>query len=146
MKDWRSMAHVTWDCKYHVVIVPKYRRKVFYGKQRRRIGEILRELCRQKDVELVEGNAAIDHIHMLLSVPPKYSIAMTLGYLKGKSAIRINRELERVKGSLLGRSFWARGYCVSTVGLDEAAICRYVQQQEKHDRGQDGQQELDFGK
>ena len=98
MKDWRSMAHVTWDCKYHVVIVPKYRRKVFYGKQRRRIGEILQELCRQKDVELVEGNAAIDHIHMLLSVPPKYSIAMTLGYLKGKSAIRINRELEKVKG------------------------------------------------
>jgi putative transposase len=79
MKDWRSMAHVVWDCKYHVVIVPKYRRKVFYGKQRRRIGEILRELCRQKDVGMVEGNAAIDHIHMLLSVPPKYSIAMTIG-------------------------------------------------------------------
>jgi len=139
------MAHVTWNCKYHVVIVPKYRRKVFYGKQRRRIGEILRELCRQKDVELVEGNAAIDHIHMLVSVPPKYSIAMTLGYLKGKSAIRINRQLEKVKGNLLGRSFWARGYCVSTVGLGEVAIRRYVQQQEKHDRRQDGQQELDFG-
>ena len=105
MKDWRSMAHVRWDCKYHVVIVPKYRKKVFYGKRRRRIGELLRELCRQKDVELVEGNAASDHIHMLISVPPKYSIAMTIGYLKGKSAIRINRELERVKGSLIGRSF-----------------------------------------
>jgi putative transposase len=73
------MAHVVWDCKYHVVIVPKYRQKAFYGKQRRRIGAILRELCRQEDVELIEGNAAIDHIHMLLSVPPKYSIAMTIG-------------------------------------------------------------------
>jgi putative transposase len=139
------MAHVTWDCKYHVVIVPKYRREVFYGKQRKRIGEILREVCRQKDVELVEGNVAIDHIHMLLSVPPKYSIAMAIGYLKGKSAIRSNRELERVKGSLFGRSFWARGYCVGTVGLKKTAIRRYVQNQEKHDREQDGQQELDFG-
>ena len=145
MKDWRSMAHVTWDCKYHVVIVPKYRKKVFYGKLRKRIGQILRELCRQKDVELIEGNAASDHIHMVLSVPPKYSIAMTIGYLKGKSAIRIHRELQRVKGTLFGRSFWARGYCVSTVGLDEAAIRKYVQNQEKHERAQDGQQELDFG-
>ena len=139
------MAHVRWDCKYHVVFVPKYRKKVFFGKLRGKIDEILRELCRQKDVELVEGNAARDHIHMLLSVPPKYSIAMTIGYLKGKSAIRINRELERAKGSLIGRSFWARGYCVSTVGLDEAMIRRYVQEQEKHDREQDGQQEFDFG-
>jgi putative transposase len=94
---------------------------------------------------MVEGNAAIDHIHMLLSVPPKYSIAMTIGYLKGKSAIRINRELERVKGSLLGRSFWARGYCVSTVGLDEAAIRKYVQNLEKQERNEDGQQDLEFG-
>jgi putative transposase len=83
MKDWRSMAHVTWECKYHVVIVPKYRRKVFYGRRRREIGRILRQLCRQKDVELIEGNAAADHIHMLLSVPPKYSIAMTIGFLWG---------------------------------------------------------------
>jgi putative transposase len=116
MKDWRSMAHVTWDCKYHVVIVPKYRRKVFYGKQRTRIGAILRELCHQKDIELLEGNAVVDHIHILLSIPPKYSVAVTMGHLKGKSAIRINRELERVKGSSQGRSFWARGHCVSTVG------------------------------
>ena len=143
MKDWRSMAHVTWDCKYHVVIVPKYRRKVFYGKQRRRIGEILRELCGQKDIELVEGKAMPDHIHMLLSVPPKYSIAMTIGYLKGKSAIRVHRELLKTKGTLLGRSFWARGYCVSTVGLDEAAIRKYIQEQEKHQRDQE-QGELDF--
>ena len=134
---------MTWDCKYHVVIVPKYRRKVFYGKQRKRIGEILRELCRQKGVELVEGNAAVDHIHMLLSVPPKYSIAMTIGYLKGKSAIRINRELERVKGSLFGRSFWARGYCVSTVGLDEDTIRKYIREQEKKEKDQ---LDMDFDK
>ena len=145
MKDWRSQTHVKWECKYHVVVVPKYRSRKVFGRVRKELGTILKDLCRQKGVELVEGKAAMDHVHMLLSVPPKYSIAMTIGYLKGKSAVRINRELERVKGSLIGRSFWARGYCVSTVGLDEAAIRSYVQNQEKHDRALDGQQELDFG-
>ena len=144
MKDWRSIAHVTWECKYHVVIVPKYRKKEFFGKRRGQVGEILRQLCRQKDIELIEGNAAVDHIHMLLSIPPKYSVAMTMGFLKGKSAIRINRDLMKQKGSLRGRAFWARGYCVSTVGLDEAKIIEYVQNQEKHDRQQDGQLELDI--
>ena len=134
MKDWQSQAHVKWECKYHLVILPKYRKKVLYGSLRRRIGEILRDLCRQKDVELVEGNALPDHIHMLLSVPPKYSIAMTVGYLKGKSAVRIHRELLKAKGTLLGRSFWARGYCVSTVGFDEQAVRRYIQEQEKLDQ------------
>ncbi len=93
MKNWQSQAHVKWECLYHVVIVPKYRRKVFYGQRRKKIGEILRQLCRQKEVELVEGNAMPDHVHMVLSIPPKYSVAMTLGYLKGKSAIRVHREL-----------------------------------------------------
>jgi len=143
MKDWRSQAHVKWECKYHVVILPKYRRKVLYGRLRQRIGIILRELCRQKGVELVEGKAMPDHIHMLLSVPPKFSIAMTVGYLKGKIAIRINRELLKTKGTLFGRKFWARGYCVSTVGLDEAMIRKYIQNQEKHQRGHE-QGELDF--
>ena len=143
MKDCRSQAHVKWDCKYHVVILPKYRRKVLYGRLRQQIGGILRELCRQKEVELVEGHAMPDHIHMLLSVPPKYSIAMTIGYLKGKSAIRINRELLKTKGTLFGRKFWARGYCVSTVGLDEAMIRKYIQDQEKNQLG-DEQGELDF--
>ena len=129
MKDWRSQAHVRWECLYHVVIVPKYRRKVMYGKLRRKIGEILRQLCRQKDVELLEGHAMRDHIHMLLSVPPKYSISMIIGFLKGKSAIRINRDQLRVKGSLFGRSFWSRGYCVSTVGYDEASIRKYIEEQ-----------------
>ena len=90
MHDWRSLSHVRWDCKYHVVIVPKYRRRKFYGSLRSDIGQILRELCRQKDIELVKGNALPDHVHLLLSVPPKYSIATTVGFLKGKSAIRIS--------------------------------------------------------
>lgn len=143
MKDWQSKAHVKWDCKYHVVVLPKYRRKTLFGRVRRDIGKIMRELCRQKGIELVEGKAASDHVHMLLSVPPKYSIAMTIGYLKGKSSIRIHRELLRTQGTLFGRAFWARGYCVSTVGLDEAAIRKYIQDQEKHQRDQD-QGELDF--
>tara|TARA_B100000949_G_C14044156_1_gene350792 strand:+ start:147 stop:584 length:438 start_codon:yes stop_codon:yes gene_type:complete len=142
-KDWQSQAHVRWDCKYHVLIVPKYRRRTFFGKFRKQVGSILRELCRQKEVELLEGRAMPDHIHMLLSIPPKYSVAMTVGYLKGKSAIRIHRELANKKGSLFGRSFWSRGYCVSTVGLDEAMIRRYIQEQEKNERDEQ-QGELDF--
>ncbi|UCF01797.1 MAG: IS200/IS605 family transposase [Deltaproteobacteria bacterium] len=143
MKDWTSQAHVRWECKYHVVILPKYRRKVFYGKVRRRIGEILRDLCRQKGVGLVEGKAMPDHIHMLVSVPPKYSIAMTIGYLKGKSAVRIHRQVLGTKGTLFGRSFWARGYCVSTVGLDEHQIRQYIKEQEKLEKDQE-QMDLDF--
>jgi len=142
MKDWRSLAHVKWECKYHVVILPKYRKKALYGRVRREVGGILRELCRQKDIELVEGKAMPDHIHMLLSVPPKYSIAMTMGYLKGKSAVRVHREVLSTKGTLFGRSFWARGYCVSTVGLDEAQVREYIRQQEEIQADQ--QREFDF--
>ena len=136
MKEWQSQAHVKWECKYHVVIVPKYREKKNFKKHRAAIGQIMRELCRQKGIELLEGNLASDHVHMLLSVAPKYSIAMTIGYLKGKSAIRIHRVLFRTKGTLFGRSFWSRGYCVSTVGLNESTIRKYIQEQEKHDRNQ----------
>ncbi len=103
MKDWQSQAHVKWDCKYHVVILPKYRRKVLYGKMRRGVGPILRELGRQKDIELGEGKAMPDHIHLLLSVPPRYSIAMTIGYLKGQSATQIHRELLHTNGTVFGR-------------------------------------------
>jgi len=137
MKDWQSQSHVKWECKYHVVIVPKYRKKKQFKKYRRAIGKIFRELCRQKGVDLLEGNAASDPLHLLLSVPPKYSIAMTIGYLKGKSAIRIHRELFKTKGTLYGRSFWSRGYCVSTVGIDEGVIRNYIQEQDKHDRNQE---------
>jgi len=137
MKDWQSQSHVKWDCKFHVVILPKYRQKVFYGKFRPQVGKILRELCRLKEVALVEGNAMPDHIHMLLSVPPRYSIAMLIGFLKGKSAIRVHRELIRTKGTLFGRNFWARGYCVSTVGLNEDQIRQYIRDQEKQQRDMD---------
>ena len=97
MREWQSLSHVKWECKYHVVIVPQYRRKVLYGRIRGQIGQIIRQLCRQKGVDLVEGNATSDHIHMVLSVPPKYSIAMLIGYLKGKSAIQIHRPNARSK-------------------------------------------------
>ena len=137
MKDWQSQSHVKWECKYHVVIVPKYRKKVMYGRLRREIGQILRQLCRQREVEFIEGHAMSDHIHMLLSIPPKFSVAMTIGYLKGKSAIRINRDHLRVKGTLYGRSFWSRGYCVSTVGYDTDSIRKYIQEQEKHEKDED---------
>ncbi len=95
MHDWESLSHVRWGCKYHVIIIPKYRRKVFYGQLRRQIGTLLRELCRQKGVEVREGHSMPDHIHMCLSIPPKYSVAHTIGSLKGKSAVRIHRELLR---------------------------------------------------
>ncbi len=134
MKEWQSQAHVKWECKYHVVIIPKYRKKAIYGKLRQQIGEILRQLCRQKEIELLEGHAQADHVHMLLSVPPRYSIAMTVGYLKGKSAIRIHREYGKARGSLLGRSFWSRGYCVSTVGFNEEAVRQYIQDQENREK------------
>ena len=137
MKDWQSQAHVKWECKYHVVIVPKYRKKVMYGKLRHQIGEVFRQLCRQKGIELLQGHAMVDHVHMLLSVPPRYSIAMTIGYLKGKSAIRIHRDYSKVRGTLFGRSFWSRGYCVSTVGFDEESVRRYIEEQEEHERRQE---------
>jgi putative transposase len=143
MRDWKTQAHVKWECKYHVVVLPKYRKKVIYGKIRHRVGEILRQLCRQKEIELEEGNALPDHIHMVLSVPPKYSVAMAIGFLKGKSAVRIHRQVLKTKGTLFGRTFWARGYCVSTVGLDEDQIRQYVRDQEKLQKDLE-QPEFDF--
>jgi putative transposase len=126
MHDWSSLSHVRWECKYHVVIVPKYRKKVLYGGMRKQVGEILRELCRQK---------LSDHIHMCLSVPPKLSIAFAIGFLKGKSAVRIHREILN-KRRLTGLHFWARGYCVSTVGLDEKVVRKYIREQEAIDKRQ----------
>jgi putative transposase len=136
MHEWQSLSHVRWDCKYHVVIVPKYRQKVFYGRMRRRVGEILRELCRQRGIGLIEGQAMPDHIHMCLSIAPKFSVACTVGFLKGKSAVRIHRELMQQR-RMTGLSFWATGYCVSTVGLDEETIRKYIREQEKLDSGQE---------
>jgi putative transposase len=135
MHDWSSLSHVRWECKYHVVIVPKYRKKSLYGGMRKQVGEILRELCRQKGVELLEGHLLSDHIHMCLSVPPKLSIAFTIGFLKGKSAVRIHREILN-KRRMTGLHFWARGYCVSTVGLDEEVVRKYIREQEAIDKRQ----------
>ena len=117
-----------------MVILPKWREKTLYGSVRREIAKILRDLCCQKEIELLEGKTMPDHVHMLLSVPPRYSIAMTVGYLKGKSAIRIHRDISKFKGTLFGRSFWARGYCVSTVWLEETAIREYIQEYERYER------------
>jgi putative transposase len=142
MREWQSLAHVKWECKYHVVIVPKYRKKVLFGRVRRDVGKIIRQLCRQKDVELIEGHAMPDHIHLVLSVPPKYSIAMVMGYLKGKSAIHLHRQLQGVKQGFTGKHFWSRGYCVSTIGMDEETIRAYVRNQEELEK----QEELDFNK
>jgi putative transposase len=135
MHEWESLSHVKWECKYHVVIVPKYRRKVIYGQWKKAIGSILRELCRQKGVELLDGHLMRDHIHMCLSVPPKYSIAHTIGFIKGKSAVRIHRELLHER-RMTGLAFWASGYCVSTVGLDEAKVRQYIRDQERLESGQ----------
>ena len=139
MHEWETLSHVRWDCKYHVVFVPKYRKKVIYGKLRVKIGKMLRELCRQKGVELLAGHALADHIHVCLSIPPKYSVSQVIGFLKGKTAVRVHRELLGER-RLQGLHFWARGYCVSTVGLDETAVREYIRNQEEEDK----QGELDF--
>lgn len=136
MHDWQSLSHVRWDCKYHIVWIPKYRQKVLFGKLRTQVGRILRDLCDQRGVELLEGHACSDHIHLCLSIPPKYSVAHTVGFLKGKSAVRIHRHLLK-KRRATGLHFWATGYCVSTVGLDEETIRDYVRAQEKHDQEDD---------
>jgi len=132
MRDWQSQSHVKWYCRYHIVIVPKYRRKSMFGALRRDIGQILKELCRRFEIELVEGHVMPDHVHMCLSVPPKYSVANAVGKLKGKSAILINQKYGRRK-NVMGFQFWARGYCVSTVGLEEAVIRNYIRTQEERE-------------
>jgi putative transposase len=140
MHDWQSLSHVRWDCKFHIVIVPKYRKKALYGKFRKRVGEVLRDLCRQRGLEVLEGHLMPDHVHMCLRVPPKFSIAFVIGFLKGKSAVLIHRKLIGHR-RLTGMHFWARGYCVSTVGLDEETIRKYIREQEKIENEQE---ELDI--
>lgn len=128
-----SLAHTKWICKYHVVFTPKYRRKVIYNEIRKDIGEYLRTLCTYKGVEIIEGHLMPDHVHMLISVPPKYSVSDIMGYLKGKSALMIFDKHANLKYKFGNRHFWAEGYYVSTVGLNEATIKKYIQEQEKHD-------------
>ena len=137
MREWQSQSHVRWYCKYHLVFAPKYRKRAIFGQLRRNIGKMLLELCAQHGVELIEGHALADHVHLCVSIPPKYSVANTVGFLKGKSAIRIHREYLNRRRNFTGFHFWARGYCVSTVGLDERTIRAYIREQEEEERRQE---------
>ena len=142
MREWQSQAHVKWYCRYHVVIEPKYRRKSMFGVIRRDIGEILKELCCRFEVDLVEGHVMPDHVHMCLGIPPKYSVSHTIGKLKGKSTILLHQRYGR-KRNFIGLKFWSRGYCVSTVGLDEAVFRNYIRTQEEREKRED-QKDLDY--
>ena len=129
--DKNSIAHTRWDCTYHIVIIPKYRRKILYKELRREVGEILRKLCEYKEVEVVTGSIGIDHIHMCLKIPPKLSVSQFMGYLKGKSALMVfDRHPEKRSGN---RHFWARGYFVSTVGIETKTLTEYIKNQEEAD-------------
>jgi len=129
-----NLKHTKWECKYHVVFIPKYRRKVMYGSIRQELGPMIRELAQQKESEVEEGHLLADHVHIMLSVPPKYSVSGVVGYIKGKSAIAIARKFMDRKKNFVGLNFWARGYYVSTVGKDEAQVRAYIREQEKEDR------------
>jgi putative transposase len=123
-----------WECKYHIVWIPKYRKKTIFGDLRKHLGEIFRELARQKESKVLEGHLMSDHVHILLSIPPKYSVSQVVGFIKGKSAIQIARNFQWRKKNFVGQHFWARGYYVSTVGKDEDAVREYIQNQENEDQ------------
>ena len=131
--DNNSLAHTKWNCKYHIVFAPKYRRKVFYEEKRAEIREILRQLCQWKGVEIIEGEVCPDHIHMLVSIPPKMSVSGFMGYLKGKSTMMIFERYAKLKYKHGNRHFWSRGYYVSTVGHNKQAVQKYIKNQEKED-------------
>ena len=132
--DMSSLSHTKWNCQYHIVFTPKYRRKVIYNKLRVDIGRYLRRLCDYQDVEIVEANACSDHIHMLIKIPPKLSVSKFMGYLKGKSSLMIFEEHANLKYNYGNRHFWSEGYFVSTVGLNKNTIKKYIQNQEEEDR------------
>jgi putative transposase len=131
---YQSLSHSKWDCKYHVLFVPKYRRKVMFGEIRKFLGPIVHELARQKECRIVEGHLMPDHVHMCIEMPPKYAVASVIGFLKGKSAIAIARQFKGKQRNFSGESFWARGYAVSTVGFELEAVKRYIQDQDVADR------------
>jgi len=133
MENIQSLRHTVWDCKYHVIWIPKYRKKILYGQLRKELGPVMKELTKQKESEVLEGELVVDHVHMLISIPPKYAVAQVIGFIKGKSAIHVARMFGRQR-NFVGQSFWARGYCVSTAGLDEAAIREYIRSQEEADK------------
>ena len=133
MDKTESLNHTKWDCKYHIVFIPKGRRKVLYGQLRAHLGEVLRGLAQHKESRIEEGHLMPDHVHMMIAIPPKYSVSNVVGYIKGKSAIHLARVYSERKRNFAGQSFWARGYFVSTVGRDEELIRKYIQEQERED-------------
>ena len=133
MYDYQSLAHTKWNCKYHIVFAPKYRRKVFFGQKRFEIGGIIRELCRWKGVELLSAEACPDHIHILVAIPPKMSVSSFMGFLKGKSSLMIYEKWGNMKFKYRNRQFWCRGYYVDTVGKNEKKIAEYISNQLKQD-------------
>lgn len=133
MDTLESLNHSVWDCKYHVVFIPKCRRKTLYGELRQYLGEVFRKLAQQKESRIEEGHLLSDHVHMLIAIPPKYAVAQVVGFIKGKSAIHLARVYGERKRNFVGQHFWARGYFVSTVGRDEGVIREYIQKQERED-------------
>ena len=131
---YQSLSHSKWDCTYHVVFVPKYRRKAMYGEIRKFLGPLFHELARQKECRIVEGHLMPDHVHMCIEIPPKYAVASVVGFLKGKSAIAIARKFKGKQQNFSGESFWARGYAVSTVGFELETVKRYIREQDISDR------------
>ena len=134
MNDYESLKHTKWECKYHIVFIPKYRKKTLYGQLRKDLGPVLRELASHRESKIEEGHLMGDHVHMLVSIPPKYSVAQVVGYLKGKSAIYVARTYMGKRRNFVGENFWARGYFVSTVGRDEKVVREYIRGQEKEDQ------------
>ena len=137
MDEYQSLNHTKWECKYHVVFIPKYRRKVLYGELRRHLGGVFRTLADHKESRIEEGHLMDDHVHMLISIPPKYAVSHVIGYMKGKSAIHVARTFMERKRNFVGQHLWARGYFVSTVGRDEAMVREYIRRQEVEDKRAD---------
>jgi putative transposase len=130
----KSLAHSRWDCKYHVVFIPKYRRKAIYSELRKMLGEIFHDLARQKECRILEGHLLADHVHMCIEIPPKHAVASVIGFLKGKSALAIARRAQEKERNLTGEHFWARGYAVSTVGFELESVKKYIREQEQADK------------
>ena len=134
MNDVQCLSHTKWECKFHIVWIPKCRRKMLYGQLRKNLGDVLHDLARQKESRVLEGHLQPDHVHMLISIPPKYAVAQVVGYMKGKSAIHIARTYLGQRKNYGGMSFWARGYFVSTLGADATVVRAYIRDQEQEDQ------------
>ena len=134
MDTFESLNHSVWECKYHVVFIPKCRRKTLYGQLRQHLGEVFRALAAQKESRIEEGHLLADHVHMLIAIPPKHAVSQVVGFIKGKSAIHLARVYGERKRNFVGQHFWARGYFVSTVGRDEAVVREYIRNQEQADQ------------